>query len=98
MARQIKEFRKDFNEEIYWIDNAFVGMPTFQLGAKYPADFLTQSIHFFQLIPRPAEILFYTYCLVTFFYNHQNPMENSFIWSFCIWSFNLLTNNSSGWT
>ena len=58
MARQIKDFRRDFNEETYWIDNAFVGMPTFQLGAKYPADFLTPIHSFFQLIPRPAEILF----------------------------------------
>ena len=31
MAKQITDYRKDFNEEIYWIDNAFVGMPTFQL-------------------------------------------------------------------
>ena len=38
MAKQITDYRKDFNEEIYWIDNV-VGMPTFQLGAKYPADF-----------------------------------------------------------
>ena len=58
MARQLQDFRKDFNEETYWIDNAFVGMPTYQLGAKYPADFLTPIHSFFQLIPRPAEILF----------------------------------------
>ena len=68
MAKQITDYRKDFNEEIYWIDNAFVGMPTFQLGAKYPADFLTPIHSVFQVIPRPAEILFlYFICSYIFF-------------------------------
>ena len=39
MSRQIKEYRESYNEEIYWIDNAFGGMPTYQLGARYPYDF-----------------------------------------------------------
>lgn len=58
MSRQIKEYRENNNEEIYWIDNAFGGMPTYQLGARYPYDFLTPIHKLFQLIPQPAEILF----------------------------------------
>ena len=58
MSRQIQEYRQNNNEEIYWIDNAFGGMPTYQLGARYPYDFLTPIHQFFQLIPQPAEILF----------------------------------------
>jgi hypothetical protein len=58
MARQAQEFREKNNEEIYWIDNAFGGMPTYQLGARYPYDFLTPIHKVFQLIPQPAEILF----------------------------------------
>ena len=58
MSRQIKEYREYNNEEIYWIDNAFGGMPTYQLGARYPYDFLTPIHKIFQLIPQPAEILF----------------------------------------
>lgn len=58
MSRQIKEYRENSNEEIYWIDNAFGGMPTYQLGARYPYDFLTPIHKVFQLIPQPAEILF----------------------------------------
>ena len=58
MSRQIKEYRENNNEEIYWIDNAFGGMPTYQLGARYPYDFLTPIHQLFQLIPQPAEILF----------------------------------------
>ena len=57
MSRQIQEYRED-GEEIYWIDNAFGGMPTYQLGARYPYDFLTPIHKIFQLIPQPSEILF----------------------------------------
>ena len=39
MSRQLKEYRsQNNNQETYWIDNAFGGMPTYQLGAKYPFD------------------------------------------------------------
>tara|TARA_B100001059_G_scaffold67825_1_gene64690 strand:- start:25903 stop:28332 length:2430 start_codon:yes stop_codon:yes gene_type:complete len=58
MSRQIQEYRESNNQEIYWIDNAFGGMPTYQLGARYPYDFLTPIHKLFQLIPQPAEILF----------------------------------------
>ncbi len=57
MSRQMQEYRAE-GEEIYWIDNAFGGMPTYQLGARYPFDFLTPIHKIFQLIPQPAEILF----------------------------------------
>ena len=59
MSRQIKEYRESYNEEIYWIDNAFGGMPTYQLGARYPYDFLTPIHRIFQfIIPQPC--LLYT--------------------------------------
>ncbi len=58
MSRQIEEYRETNNQEIYWIDNAFGGMPTYQLGARYPYDFLTPIHKLFQLIPKPGEILF----------------------------------------
>ena len=59
MSRQIKEYRlKNDNKESYWIDNAFGGMPTYQLGANYPADFLSPIHNLFRFIPRPAYILF----------------------------------------
>ncbi len=58
MSRQLKEFRVNTGKETYWIDNAFGGMPTYQLGAKYPADFLSPIYSFFRILPRPAHILF----------------------------------------
>ena len=58
MSRQLKDYRAQAGEETYWIDNAFGGMPTYQLGAKYPADFLSPIYSFFRILPRPAHILF----------------------------------------
>lgn len=58
MSRQLKEYRKNSNSETYWIDNAFGGMPTYQLGAKYPSDFLSPVYSFFRFLPRPAHVLF----------------------------------------
>jgi hypothetical protein len=58
MSRQLKNYRVDTGKETYWVDNAFGGMPTYQLGAKYPADFLSPVYSFFRILPRPAHILF----------------------------------------
>ena len=38
MARQLMEYREKTGKETFWIDNAYGGMPTYQLGAKYPGD------------------------------------------------------------
>ncbi len=58
MARQLMEYREKTGKETFWIDNAYGGMPTYQLGAKYPGDFLSPIYDFFRLLPRPAHILF----------------------------------------
>ncbi len=59
MSRQLQEGRTaDPPVETYWIDNAFLGMPTFQLGAQYPADFLQPFYYVTRILPRPANLLF----------------------------------------
>ena len=58
MSREITENRDTFSDEIYWIDNAFGGMPTFQLGAKFAYDVLAPIHMLFRFIPRPAHTLF----------------------------------------
>tara|TARA_B100001057_G_scaffold175916_2_gene176572 strand:- start:13933 stop:16338 length:2406 start_codon:yes stop_codon:yes gene_type:complete len=58
MSREITENRDAFSDEIYWIDNAFGGMPTFQLGAKFAYDILAPVHMLFRFIPRPAHTLF----------------------------------------
>ena len=58
MSREITDNRDNFSDEIYWIDNAFGGMPTFQLGAKFAYDILSPIHMLFRFIPRPAHTLF----------------------------------------
>ena len=58
MSKQIVDHRETYNEEPYWLDNAFLGMPSYQVSVKYPNDilkFVDLSIRF---LPRPADYLF----------------------------------------
>jgi len=58
MTRQLQEHRESTGEETYWIDNAYGGMPTYHLGARYPSDLLQPIYSFIRILPRPAHILF----------------------------------------
>ena len=58
MSRQIVEHRDNFNEEPYWLDNAFLGMPTYQVAVKYPFDVLDKVDKIIRFLPRPADYLF----------------------------------------
>ena len=40
MQRQVVEHRADYDEEPYWADNAFGGMPTYQITSTYPSDYI----------------------------------------------------------
>ena len=42
MAKQQNDFRKKTGEETFWTNSAFGGMPTYQLGAKYPHNYIKQ--------------------------------------------------------
>ena len=67
MSRELKEHRMETGEETYWVNNAFGGMPTYQIGAKYPADFLSPIYSFFECYRDPHISFFYT-CLEPIFY------------------------------
>ncbi|MCG2418969.1 YfhO family protein [Aequorivita sp. F47161] len=58
MAKQQNDFRKATGEETYWTDGAFGGMPTYQLGAKYPNNYIKQLDLAIRFLPRPADYLF----------------------------------------
>lgn len=58
MAQQQKEFAKDTGEETYWTNSAFGGMPTYQLGAKYPHNYIKKLDLSLRFLPRPADYLF----------------------------------------
>ncbi|CAM1345713.1 YfhO family protein [Tenacibaculum amylolyticum] len=58
MAKEMNEFRADKNEESYWLGNAFSGMPTYQMGAKFPNDHIKIIDRTLRFLPRPADYLF----------------------------------------
>ena len=57
MSKELKDFRAQNNEETYWVNNAFSGMPTYQLGAKYPHNYIKKLDLFLRFLPRPADYL-----------------------------------------
>jgi hypothetical protein len=58
MAKQQNDYRKATGEETYWTDAAFGGMPTYQLGAKYPHNYIKDLDLTLRFLPRPADYLF----------------------------------------
>jgi hypothetical protein len=58
MAKQHLDFRKTNDAESYWTNGAFGGMPTYQLGAKYPHNYIKKLDLAIRFLPRPADYLF----------------------------------------
>src|SRR5690554_14909 len=58
MAKQQNDFRAETGEETYWTDAAFGGMPTYQLGAHYPNNYIKKLDLTLRFLPRPADYLF----------------------------------------
>ena len=58
MAKQQNDFRAETGEEPYWTDSAFGGMPTYQLGAHYPHNYIKKLDAALRFLPRPADYLF----------------------------------------
>lgn len=58
MSKQQKDFKAKTGEETYWTNGAFAGMPTYQLGAKYPHNYIKKLDLALRFLPRPADYLF----------------------------------------
>ncbi|MBA0884670.1 YfhO family protein [Flavobacterium undicola] len=58
MAKEQNDFRATEHIEPYWTNSAFGGMPTYQLGANYPYDFVGKIDDVLRFLPRPADYLF----------------------------------------
>jgi hypothetical protein len=58
MAKQHIDFRNAYDAESYWTNSAFGGMPTYQLGAKYPHNYIKKLDLALRFLPRPADYLF----------------------------------------
>lgn len=58
MAKEQNDFRQTEDAEPYWTNSAFGGMPTYQLGAKYPYNYVKSLDSVLRFLPRPADYLF----------------------------------------
>ncbi len=58
MAKERNDYKDLTGEESYWTNSAFGGMPTYQLGANYPHDYIKKLDHLIRFLPRPADYLF----------------------------------------
>jgi hypothetical protein len=59
MAKEQNDFRRlNKGQEPYWTNSAFGGMPTYQLGAYYPHDYVKKLDTLIRFLPRPADYLF----------------------------------------
>ncbi|MCF8321029.1 MAG: YfhO family protein [Flavobacterium sp.] len=57
MAKEQIDFRASENSEPYWTNSAFGGMPTYQLGANYPHEYINKIDSALRILPRPADYL-----------------------------------------
>ncbi len=58
MAKEVNDFRKENDAEPYWTNAAFGGMPTYNLSALYPNNYIKKVDKIFRFLPRPADYLF----------------------------------------
>ncbi|KJD32750.1 membrane protein [Tamlana sedimentorum] len=58
MSKQQTDFKAATGEETYWTNSAFGGMPTYQLGARYPHNYIKKIDLALRFLPRPADYLF----------------------------------------
>lgn len=80
MAKQMNDIRDAYDEETYWIDSAFVGMPTYQLGVNYPYNFVKKFDRLLRFLPRPADYLFlYLVCFYFLMLTITNDFRLSLI-------------------
>ncbi|HEX9981117.1 MAG TPA: YfhO family protein [Flavobacterium sp.] len=58
MAKEQNDFRAAEHAEPYWTNSAFGGMPTYQLGANYPHNYVKMLDSALRFLPRPADYMF----------------------------------------
>ena len=58
MAKEIQDFREEYETEPYWTGASFSGMPAYPVSAYYPNDFIRKLDLALRFLPRPADYTF----------------------------------------
>ena len=80
MAKEQNDFRAVENAEPYWTNSAFGGMPTYQLGANYPHNYVKMLDSALRFLPRPADylLLYFAAFYVLLLVMKINPLKAFF--------------------
>ncbi len=57
-SKEIVDYRKENNEEPYWTNATFGGMPSYVVSTHYPNDYIKKLDKLIRFLPRPADYLF----------------------------------------
>ncbi len=57
-SKEIVDFRKQHDQEPYWTNTSFGGMPAFAVSVYYPNNFIKKIDNILRFLPRPADYLF----------------------------------------
>jgi hypothetical protein len=58
VSKEIVDYRKEYDQEPYWTNRAFGGLPSYQVSAYYPHNYIKQVDYLLRFLPRPADYLF----------------------------------------
>ena len=58
ISKEIVDFRAEHNQEPYWTNRAFGGMPAYNVSAYYPHNYIKKVDLLLRFLPRPADYLF----------------------------------------
>ena len=57
-AKELLDYRANNDQETYWSDAMFGGMPTYQTGAQFRGDVIKKIDDVFNFLPKPANFIF----------------------------------------
>ena len=99
MAKQLVDYREINGSETYWTDAAFGGMPTYQLGAKYPHNYIKKldlTLRFLTTTCRLSFPLFY-WDVYTIF-SAKGRLQTSIFRRSSFWLFHIFNYYFRRWT
>lgn len=57
-AKELLDYRANFDKETYWSNSMFGGMPTYQMGSHFKGDIIKRLDSNLNFLPRPVNYLF----------------------------------------
>ncbi|MCD0455503.1 YfhO family protein [Chryseobacterium sp. LC2016-27] len=57
-AKELIDYRNNYDKETYWSDSMFGGMPTYQMGSRFEGDIIKNLDSYLNILPRPVNYLF----------------------------------------